>query len=127
MYPPGHSHGYIVLTQQPSDSGLYYTASGAELRAKSVIVNADPFTMLLEPGTFAAEWFSIEARQTVPADPTTIDCRDNLADAHPELHHAVGARSRAGAGPRERRLGSGALRDGGPARRATPTPADRGL
>jgi hypothetical protein len=32
VYPPGHSHGYIVLTQQPSDSGLYYTASGAELR-----------------------------------------------------------------------------------------------
>jgi hypothetical protein len=34
---------------------------------------AGPFTVLLEPGTFAAEWFSIEARQTVPADPTTID------------------------------------------------------
>jgi hypothetical protein len=32
VYPPGHSHGYIVLTQQPSDSGLYYTARGAELR-----------------------------------------------------------------------------------------------
>ncbi len=32
VFPPGHSHGYIVLTQQPSDSGLYYTALGAELR-----------------------------------------------------------------------------------------------
>lgn len=32
VFPPGHSHGYIVLMQQPSDSGLYYTALGAELR-----------------------------------------------------------------------------------------------
>jgi hypothetical protein len=32
VFPPGHSHGYLVLTQQRSDSGLYYTTSGAELR-----------------------------------------------------------------------------------------------
>ena len=32
VFPPGHSYGFIVLTQQPSDSGLYYTALGAELR-----------------------------------------------------------------------------------------------
>jgi membrane-bound inhibitor of C-type lysozyme len=32
MFPPGHSNGYIVLTQQPSDSGLYYTGGDAELR-----------------------------------------------------------------------------------------------
>jgi len=32
--PPGHSNGDIVLTQQPSNDGLYYTARGAELRMK---------------------------------------------------------------------------------------------
>jgi len=32
VFPPGHSHGYIVLMEQPSDAGLYYTAPGAELR-----------------------------------------------------------------------------------------------
>jgi len=32
VFPPGHSHGYIVLLQQPTDSGLYYRALGAELR-----------------------------------------------------------------------------------------------
>ncbi len=32
VFPPGHSHGYIVLTPEPSASGLYYTTSGAELR-----------------------------------------------------------------------------------------------
>jgi hypothetical protein len=34
---------------------------------------ADAFTVLLEPGTYSAEWFSIEARETVPGEATTID------------------------------------------------------
>jgi len=32
VYPPRYSNGYILLTQQPSDAGLYYTAPGAEFR-----------------------------------------------------------------------------------------------
>jgi hypothetical protein len=32
VYPPRYSNGYILLAQQPSDAGLYYTAPGAELR-----------------------------------------------------------------------------------------------
>jgi hypothetical protein len=31
------------------------------------------FTVLLEPGTYTAEWFAIEGRQTVPGDATTVD------------------------------------------------------
>jgi hypothetical protein len=46
---PGHE--YLVL--QPSGA-------------------AGSFTVLLEPGTYAAEWFSIEGRQTVPGDTTTV-------------------------------------------------------
>jgi hypothetical protein len=34
VFPPGHSNGYIVLTQQPSNDGLHYTADSAELRMK---------------------------------------------------------------------------------------------
>jgi hypothetical protein len=29
--------------------------------------------VLLEPGTYAAEWFGIEGRQTVPGDTTTVE------------------------------------------------------
>jgi hypothetical protein len=34
---------------------------------------ADQFTVTLEPGTYTAEWFSIEGRETVPGAATTID------------------------------------------------------
>jgi hypothetical protein len=34
---------------------------------------AGPFTVLLEPGTYTAEWFSVEGRQTVPGGTTTVD------------------------------------------------------
>jgi hypothetical protein len=34
---------------------------------------ADPFTVTLEPGTYTAEWFTIQGRQTVPAAATTVD------------------------------------------------------
>src|SRR6266540_1318540 len=33
---------------------------------------ADPFTVTLEPGTYTAEWFAIEGRQTVPGAATTV-------------------------------------------------------
>ena len=31
------------------------------------------FTVHLEPGTYAAEWFSVEGRKTVPGDAMTIE------------------------------------------------------
>jgi hypothetical protein len=34
---------------------------------------AEPFTVRLEPGTYAAEWFSIQGRQTVPGATTTVE------------------------------------------------------
>jgi hypothetical protein len=34
---------------------------------------AGPFTVMLEPGTYSAEWFSIEGRQTVPGEETTVE------------------------------------------------------
>jgi hypothetical protein len=34
---------------------------------------AGPFTVMLEPGTYSAEWFSIQGRETVPEAATTVD------------------------------------------------------
>ncbi len=34
---------------------------------------AEPFTVLLEPGTYAVEWFSVEGRQTVPGAAMTVE------------------------------------------------------
>jgi hypothetical protein len=55
------STGYALVN--PGEEYLILQPSGA----------ADPFTVLLEPGTYSAEWFGIEARQTVPGAATTVD------------------------------------------------------
>jgi Family of unknown function (DUF6298) len=55
------STGYALAN--PGEEYLVLQPSGA----------AGPFTVRLEPGTYSAEWFSIEARETVPGTATTID------------------------------------------------------
>jgi hypothetical protein len=55
------STGYALAN--PGEEYLVLQPSGA----------AGPFTVTLEPGSYAAEWFSIEARETVPRAATTID------------------------------------------------------
>ena len=55
------STGYALAN--PGEEYLVLQPSGA----------ADPFTVLLEPGTYSPEWFGIEARQTVPGEATTVD------------------------------------------------------
>lgn len=54
---------YLVL--QPSDRGS--------------------FTVELEPGTYSAEWFSIEGRERIPGEETTVE-----SPAGHELQRAVG-------------------------------------
>jgi hypothetical protein len=34
---------------------------------------AGPFTVLLEPGAYAAEWFGVEGREAVPGDQLTVE------------------------------------------------------
>jgi hypothetical protein len=55
------STGYALAN--PGQEYLVLQPSGA----------ADSFTVLLEPGTYAAEWFSIEDRRTVPGDVMTVE------------------------------------------------------
>jgi hypothetical protein len=63
MAPRGDlsSTGYALA--DPGQEYLVLEPSGA----------AGPFTVLLEPGTYAAEWFSVEGRETVPAGATTVE------------------------------------------------------
>jgi hypothetical protein len=55
------STGYALAN--PGQEYLVLQPSGA----------ADRFTVLLEPGTYSAEWFGLEGRQTVPGEETTVD------------------------------------------------------
>jgi hypothetical protein len=55
------STGYALAN--PGQEYLVLQPSGA----------ADRFTVLLEPGTYSAEWFSIQGRQTTPGHATTVD------------------------------------------------------
>jgi hypothetical protein len=55
------STGYALVN--PGEEYLVLQPDGA----------ADPFTVLLEPGTYTAEWFGIEGRQTVPGEAITVD------------------------------------------------------
>ncbi len=43
---------------------------------------AAPFTVTLEPGTYAAEWFSVDDRTTLNAETTTVE-RSTAAGFHP--------------------------------------------
>jgi hypothetical protein len=55
------STGYALAN--PGQEYLVLQPSGA----------AGPFTVLLEPDTYTAEWFSTDDRKTVPGEATTID------------------------------------------------------
>jgi hypothetical protein len=55
------STGYALVN--PGEEYLVLEPKGA----------AGPFTVTMEPGTYSAEWFSIEGRQTVPGAVTTVE------------------------------------------------------
>jgi hypothetical protein len=54
------STGYALAN--PGEEYLVLAPGGA----------AAPFTVRLEPGTYAAEWFAVERRATVPGEDTTV-------------------------------------------------------
>jgi hypothetical protein len=66
-----------LIEMQPRDdlssTGYALANPGEEYLVLQPGGAADPFTVLLEPGTYSAEWFSIEARETVRGAATTID------------------------------------------------------
>src|SRR5919108_557334 len=54
-----------------SSTGFALANAGQEYLVLQPDGAAGPFTVLLEPGTYAAEWFGIDDRKTVPGDQTT--------------------------------------------------------
>jgi hypothetical protein len=66
-----------LLEMQPredlSSTGFVLANPGQEYLLLQPSGAAGPFTVQLEPGTYAAEWFAIEGRQTVPGEATSVD------------------------------------------------------
>jgi hypothetical protein len=59
--------------QDLSSTGYALANPGREYLVLQPNEAAGSFTVLLEPGTYTAEWFSIQGRQTLPADTITVD------------------------------------------------------
>jgi hypothetical protein len=56
-----------------SSTGYALANHGEEYLVLQPSGAAAPFTVMLEPGTYSAEWFSIEGRETVPGEDTTVE------------------------------------------------------
>jgi hypothetical protein len=56
-----------------SSTGYALANPGREYLVLQPSGAAGSLTVLLEPGTYAAEWFGIEGRRTVPGDATTVE------------------------------------------------------
>jgi Family of unknown function (DUF6298) len=66
-----------LLAMEPRDdlssTGYALANPGQEYLVLQPSGAGDSLTVLLEPGTYTAEWFSIESRQTVPGDAVTVE------------------------------------------------------
>jgi hypothetical protein len=74
-----------------SSTGFILANEGSEYVVLQPTATANPFTVTLEPGTYEAAWFSVEARGTVQGDPVSVDARTAVAFRPPGLpnEHAV--------------------------------------
>jgi hypothetical protein len=62
-----------------SSTGYALVDPGAEYLVLDPAETTDPLTVTLEPGTYAADWFSVDARQTMAADPVEATSETALA------------------------------------------------
>ena len=66
-----------LIRMQPRDdlssTGYALANPGQEYLVLQPSGVAGSFTVLLEPGTYSAEWFSIKGRQTLPGNETTVE------------------------------------------------------
>jgi hypothetical protein len=56
-----------------SSTGYALANPGQEYLVLQPADAAGPFTVLLEPGTYSAEWFGVHRRETAPAGRTTVE------------------------------------------------------
>ena len=75
-----------LIEMQPrgdlASTGFALAHPGEEYLVLQPSEASDPFTVKLEPGTYAVEWFSVEGRETAKADDIT---------AESSTHHTFGA------------------------------------
>jgi len=66
-----------LIEMQPRDelssTGYVLANPGREYLVLQPRGTAEPFTVTLEPGTYSAEWFAIDGRDTVPAEAITVN------------------------------------------------------
>ena len=66
-----------LIEMQPREdltsTGYVLANPGQEYLVLQPSAAADPFTVVLEPGTYAAEWFSLQSRETTPAEARTVE------------------------------------------------------
>ena len=56
-----------------SSTGYALASPGEEYLVLEPGETADPFTVTLEAGTYAVEWYSVDSRETVGADRVTVE------------------------------------------------------
>jgi hypothetical protein len=66
-----------------SSTGYALANPGQECLVLQPLDTAEPFTVTLAAGTYAVEWFSIDARQTREADRVTVECDGSIGFAAP--------------------------------------------
>ena len=65
-----------LIAMEPRDdlssTGYTLASPGEEYLVLQPGDKGGPFTVMLEPGNYSAEWFSIASRETVPGEQTTV-------------------------------------------------------
>jgi hypothetical protein len=77
-----------LIAMQPrgelSSTRFVLANEGSEYVVLQPTATTEPFTVMLEPGTYQAEWFSVETRGTVHGEPISVDARTALAFRPPD-------------------------------------------
>jgi hypothetical protein len=66
-----------------SSTGYALASPGEEYLVLQPIAGGGPFTVRPEPGTYSAEWFGIDKRETVEGGETAIDSATGIALSAP--------------------------------------------
>ena len=71
-----------LIAMEPRDdvssTGYALASAGDEYLVLDPNDDGRPFTLALEPGTYAAEWYAIETRETIPGDEASVESRSTI-------------------------------------------------
>ena len=66
-----------------SSTGYALANPGEEYLVLQPSTTADPFTVTLEAGTYAVEWFGVDTRRTMGADDVTVERDESIGFTAP--------------------------------------------